>query len=439
MLDDDPTGTQAVADVPVVTTCDLDDVRWALRQPSQAVFIQTNTRSLGEGHAAERNRRIVDVLAQACAAERVDVVLASRGDSTLRGHYPLETDVLSEALNRHGRPVRGVVLVPAYLDAGRVTVHSVHYLRTGQGLLPVGRSQFAEDATFGYHSSDLRDWVEEKTRGRIKAADVVTVTLTDIRVGGPERVTTLLRQVRPHRPAVVDAAEEDDLRTFTLGLLAAEREGLRLIYRVGPSFVRTRAGQAARPPLASGQPRAIGTSRGARGLIAVGSHVQLTTAQLSRLRLLDDLVEVELRTAAILDPSTRDQHIADVAATAGAALRDADVVISTTRTLAAGDDPDSSLAIARRISAALTETVAATVRLRRPGFVVAKGGITSSDIATHALGISRAIARGTLLPGIVSLWEPVSGPFAGVPYIVFAGNVGDETSLADVVTLMRSA
>jgi uncharacterized protein YgbK (DUF1537 family) len=65
-----------------------------------------------------------------------------------------------------------------------------------------------------------------------------------------------------------------------------------------------------------------------------------------------------------------------------------------------------------------------------PAWVISKGGITSSDIGTEALGIGRAWARGTLLPGIILLWEPVNGPYVGVPYIVFAGNVGDDSALA---------
>jgi uncharacterized protein YgbK (DUF1537 family) len=56
-----------------------------------------------------------------------------------------------------------------------------------------------------------------------------------------------------------------------------------------------------------------------------------------------------------------------------------------------------------------------------------------------ALGIRRAWARGTLLPGIVSLWEPVDGPAAGLPYVVFAGNVGDDDALASVVERLVAA
>ena len=115
----------------------------------------------------------------------------------------------------------------------------------------------------------------------------------------------------------------------------------------------------------------------------------------------------------------------------------ADVVIRTSRTLITGADAVDSLVIARTVSAALVNTVREIVAQVRPAFVLAKGGITSSDTATEGLSIRRAWSRGTMLPGIVSLWEPVSGPAEGIPYIVFAGNVGDDDALADVVETLR--
>ncbi|MDQ1045659.1 nucleotide-binding domain containing protein [Streptomyces sp. V4I2] len=176
------------------------------------------------------------------------------------------------------------------------------------------------------------------------------------------------------------------------------------------------------------------------GLIVVGSHVSLTTRQLNRLReQTDDLTEYELDVAQLLDPARRDPHIHEIATAAATALNTDDTVIRTSRTVITAADPDESLAISRNVSAALVETVRLITAARRPAFVVAKGGITSSDTATHGLEIRRAWARGTLLPGIVSLWQPVDGPAAGIPYIVFAGNVGGDDALADALALLRSA
>ncbi|WP_254390080.1 four-carbon acid sugar kinase family protein [Streptomyces sp. AC550_RSS872] len=434
VLDDDPTGTQTVADVPVLTSWTVDDLRWALRQDSTVFFVLTNTRSLSPEDAAARDREVVRALHAASAAEGTGYVLASRGDSTLRGHFPLETDVLTEELGT----VDGVVLVPAYIEAGRLTVGSRHWMRTADGLLPVGMSEFARDATFGYRSSSLPEWVEEKTGGRVPADEVLRVTLDDLRGGGPAHTARLLSSLRGGRTAVVDAVCDDDLRVLALALAEAEENGTQLLYRVGPSFVRARAGQAARAPLTPAELRPL-RGNAPHGLIVVGSHVALTTRQLDRLRERGGIAEYELDVALLLDEKRRDAHIAGVAAAAAGALDSADAVIRTSRVLVTGADANDSLAISRRVSAALVEAVRQVNATRRPAFVVAKGGITSSDTATHGLGIRRAWARGTLLPGIVSLWEPADGPAAGIPYIVFAGNVGGADALADALELLRSA
>jgi uncharacterized protein YgbK (DUF1537 family) len=440
VLDDDPTGTQTVTDVPVLTSWTIDDLRWALRQDSAVFFVLTNTRSLSPEDAAARNREVVRALHTASAAEGTGYVLASRGDSTLRGHFPLETDVLAEELTEleGGGAPDGVVLVPAYIEAGRLTVGSRHWMRTAGGLLPVGESEFARDSTFGYRSSSLPEWVEEKTGGRVPADEVLRVTLDDLRGGGPAHTARLLSTLRGGRVAVVDAVCDDDLRVLALALAQAEENGTRLLYRVGPSLVRARAGQAARAPLTPAELRPL-RGDAPHGLIVVGSHVALTTRQLDRLRERGGIAEYELDVALLLDEERRDAHIAEVAAAAAGALDSADAVIRTSRVLVTGADPDDSLAISRRVSVALVEAVRRVSAVRRPAFVVAKGGITSSDTATHGLEIRRAWARGTLLPGIVSLWEPVDGPAAGIPYIVFAGNVGGTDALADALDLLRSS
>ena len=294
--------------------------------------------------------------------------------------------------------------------------------------------------------------MEEKTAGRISRDDVAAITLTDIREGGPDRVEQILAGLSEGRPVVVDTAEDADLQVVVVALLRAEAAGKNFVYRTGPSFVRARSGQRATPAIDARRlasilavaPHADGETRPGteHGLIAVGSHVGLTTRQLDRLRAEGNIVELELDVPTLLKPDTRDQHVRDVAIRAADLLRAddsaGDVVIRTSRTLVTGADAVESLVVARTVSAGLVSTVREVVAHVRPAFVLAKGGITSSDTATEGLSIRRAWSRGTMLPGIVSLWEPVSGPAQGIPYIVFAGNVGDDNALADVVGTLRS-
>ncbi|NAZ85989.1 four-carbon acid sugar kinase family protein [Kineococcus indalonis] len=438
VLDDDPTGTQSVADLPVLTAWGEEDVAWALGLGAPAVYVLTNSRSLGPAEAGDLTREVVTAVLAAAERTGTRVRFVSRGDSTLRGHFPLETDVVASTVaGRGGRAVDALVLVPAFPEAGRITVGGVHLLRTPDGLLPVGESEFARDATFGYSSSDLRAWVAEKTGGRTRAEDVVVLDLALLRAG-PAAVAAALAPLTGARTVVADAVGEDDLRLLALGLVEAEAAGKELLHRVGPPFVRARTGQEVRAPLSAAEVFRHGARPGG-GLVVVGSHVGLTSRQLAALQAdRPDVRSLVLDVPRLLGGGA-EEHVREVAGEAAALLADGDVVLHTSRVLQRADDPAQSLAISRRVSAAVVATVRRVLAAHPPRFVVAKGGITSSDVAAHGLGIRRALVRGPLLPGIVSLWEPVGGPAAGTPYVVFAGNVGDDGSLAAVVRTLSAA
>ncbi|HJE60978.1 MAG TPA: hypothetical protein K8V84_21095, partial [Nocardiopsis listeri] len=275
-------------------------------------------------------------------------------------------------------------------------------------------------------------WVEEKTDGAVPAADVTVIDLPLLRGGDVASVTARLLEARSAAPIVVDAEAEEDLRVLSLALIDAERQGRRFVYRVGPPFVRARIGLEERPPLGEGELR-VGTDAPG-GLVVVGSHVALTTRQLDALiESRPDARVIELDVDAILDADTREATVGRAVDTIVEGLAGNDVVLHTSRLLRVSGDPAESLAIAREVSAAIVRCVSSTLARSAPRFVVAKGGITSSDVASFGLGIHRAVVRGPMLPGLVSLWEPVGGPAAGIPYIVFAGNVGQDGSLAEVV------
>jgi uncharacterized protein YgbK (DUF1537 family) len=148
-------------------------------------------------------------------------------------------------------------------------------------------------------------------------------------------------------------------------------------------------------------------------------------------------VELELDVRRALDPAERPRLVKDLVAGATAALADQDVVVSTSRAVVTAGGQDSNLSISQAVSIALVLVVRGVVGQVRPRWIVAKGGITSSDVATEALGIRRAWVRGSLLPGMVSLWDPALSDVPGVPYVIFAGNVGSAEALADVVMTLR--
>jgi uncharacterized protein YgbK (DUF1537 family) len=438
VLDDDPTGSQTVHDVAVVTALEPKEFAAGLATPGSTCFVLTNTRSLPEDQAVQLNTTVGRALLELGAELNAPIELVSRSDSTLRGHVIAELhalDAVRRDLTGHGYD--GVLLAPAYLEAGRFTAGDVHWARVGGQLLPVGDTEFAHDATFGYTSSNLRDFVAEKSGGAIRAADVYGIGLDDIRLGGPMRVADILTGVAGGAFVVVNATDYADLEVVVLGLLQAQDLGRSFLCRTGPSFVRALAGLEPKAPLTAAELWPTG-SPGGHGLVVVGSHVGLTSRQVQIARARGVLTEVELDVATLLDPARRTAHVEEVTGRVLAALADSEVLLYSSRRLVRGADAAGSLEIARTVSEAVVEAVRGA-RTGKPAWVVAKGGITSHDVAVHGLGIRRAEVVGQLLPGLISVFRPLQAPteVVGVPYVVFAGNVGDDTTLAYVIDLLR--
>ena len=438
VLDDDPTGSQTVHDVGVVTVFEPDEIAAGLSSAGSTCFFLTNTRSLSEADAVALNTRIGRTLFELAARLDAPIDVVSRSDSTLRGHVIAEVRAL-DAVRREvtGRGFDGVMMVPAYFEAGRFTAGNVHWARVEAEVVPAGETEFARDATFGYAASDLREFVAEKSGGTIQPGEVLSITLDDIRLGGPRRVAEILTGVTGGAFVVVNAVEYADLDVVVLGLLDAAAAGKSFLYRTGPSFVQPLAGLDPRDPLRASEIWPAGHP-GGHGLVVVGSHVGLTSRQVAVAQERGGLTEVELDVTAIADSARRESHIADVARQVGSALDHSDVLLFTSRSLLRGRDATESLEISRRVSTAVIAVVRGALAAR-PAWVIAKGGITSHDVAVRGLGIRRATVLGQLLPGMVSVLRPTDAvpEVVGTPYVVFAGNVGDETTLASVVDLFR--
>jgi uncharacterized protein YgbK (DUF1537 family) len=437
VVDDDPTGTQTVGDVPVLLRWSEDELLEAVRDPARVFFVLTNSRSLPEGEAAEVNEEIGFLLASVARKTGTDIRIVSRSDSTLRGHFPAETDALSRGWEGGGgKPFDGVLLCPQFFEAGRIVGQNTLWVRDGEGLVPAAQTEFAADPAFGYQYSNLLRWAAEKSGGE---APNLGVGIEDLRVGGVGRVEELLSGLQPGSVVAVDGVEYADLEVFVLGLLGAEAAGKRFLYRTGPSFVGVRSANR------SGKPLTFRDIYGGRkpqghGLVVVGSHTRLTTRQVLRATEGLGLRYVELDTLALASRGARrEAELGRAAALVEEALASGDVLVATGReALRAEGGKEGALRQGWRISGALVELVRwidPEVPLR---YLVAKGGITSHDLAAHGLGAPKARVAGQMQRGRISLWRLGEGSLRpGLPYVVFPGNVGDDDALLEVLRTLR--
>jgi uncharacterized protein YgbK (DUF1537 family) len=436
VLDDDPTGSQTMHDIDVLTAWDGERLQAAFAGPDPAFYILTNSRSLPAAETRALNAEIAASLAKAARETGVDFDLVSRSDSTLRGHYPLEMDVLQATLEQQaGLRFDGHILVPAFFEGGRITAGNIHWVAEGEMLIPAGQTPYARDPAFGYHASDLRDWIAEKSGGRTSPCDVLAISLEDVRRGGPDRVERMLLAGHTGQPVIVNCAGYPDLHVFVAGLLRAEAAGKRYLFRTAASFVKARSANPDRPMLTAGE---LGVRRGPGpgGLVVVGSYIGKSSEQLLALQSRAGVASVELNVDKVLSGQERSTEIARAAERLGRALiAGQTAVVFTSRDHVIGNSEEESLRIGQNVSAALVDVVRG-VRIT-PRFVVAKGGITSSDIATKALEASQGRVLGQIMPG-VSAWRlDVGSRYPGLLYVVFPGNVGGRSALADAVTVLN--
>ncbi|VAI84949.1 unnamed protein product [Triticum turgidum subsp. durum] len=430
VLDDDPTGTQTVHDIEVLTEWPVEALTEQFLKLPTCFFILTNSRSMTADKAALLVKDICRNLeAAAKTVPGISYTVVLRGDSTLRGHFPEEADAVVSVLG----DMDAWIICPFFLQGGRYTVDDIHYVADSERLIPAGETEFAKDAAFGYTSSNLKQWVEEKTKGRILENQVSSISISLLRKEGPDAVCQLLCSLEKGSVCIVNAASERDMNVFAAGMIQAELQGKRFLCRTAASFVSARIGIKPKPPI---RPNDLGLKRNlAGGLIVVGSYVPKTTKQVDELRsqCAQSLRVIEVSVEMISLKSTeRDQEISRIVELGNAYIQSGrDTLVVTSRQLITGKTPEESLEINYKVSSALVEIVQRIDS--RPRYILAKGGITSSDLATKALEARRAKVMGQALAG-VPLWQ--LGPESrhpGVPYIVFPGNVGDNSALAEVV------
>ena len=438
VVDDDPTGTQTVHGVAV--RADWADLSGELRSDKSCFYLLANTRALDEAAAVARNREIGRELRRGGPR-----LVVSRSDSTLRGHFPAEVDALADGLGWR-RPL--VLVAPQFFGGGRVTADGVHYVLGAPAdgdrpATPAGETEFARDRAFGYRRSRLAEWVAEKTRGSADYAHTWHLSLHAIR-GGVRAVQDAFEAAlldETVRAVCVDGLEDRDMLVVASGLkaaMAAQRGALHarggVVVRSAGSAVAALTGMPPKPFLGR---EALSPSSGG-GLVVVGSYTQKTSAQLAELRRRCGWLDaVEVDVGEVL--ADAEGAVARASAAAAAALGAGRSACVFTSRRVQQDDGSGGLVIGAKVNEALCAVAARVVERATPAFVVAKGGITSNDVAVKSLGVRRADVLGQVIAGVPAWRLGRESRLPGASYVVFPGNVGDADDLANVVETVAGA
>ena len=430
VLDDDPTGVQTVNNIDVYTRWDAETVKEAFYAPDRMFFILTNSRGLTAAESRRQHEEIARNVAAAAKETGRDFLLLSRGDSTLRGHWPMETEVLRETLEAQtGRQFDGEVIFPFFPEGGRYTLDDIHYVLQGDTLVPAGQTEFAGDKTFGYTASSLPEWCEEKSGGRWPAENCCRISLKELRTGNVDGIVRKLKDVSGFGKVIVNSADYQDVTVFCTALLHAVEEGKEFLFRCAAALPKVLGGVRDIPLLTRDD--LVDRDNHNGGIILIGSHVNRTTRQLEELKQCScPMSFIEFDQHRVLEEGGLEREVERVLAEVEALLptgRSAAVFTRRERLDLDTEDGERQLLISTQISDAVTSIIGKlTVR---PSFIVAKGGITSSDVGTKALCVRRARVKGQIRPGIPVWQTGVESKFPGLPYVIFPGNVGADDDL----------
>jgi uncharacterized protein YgbK (DUF1537 family) len=406
VLDDDPTGIQTVHGCLLITQWDEESVRLGFADSQPFFYILTNTRAMTRQEAAKVTRSAMEMVVKVNRDYGYRLIIVSRSDSCLRGHFPLETDVMRDVLVSSGYSVaEKTPFCPAFIEAGRVTIDGVHYMKDGDRLIPVSETEFARDNVFAYHTSVLRDYISEKG-------------------------------ANPDDYEIVNAQSYDELYAYAESLLTPHSSLLTphsslhtphsIVIRSSSSLPKAISGIPDKPLL----DKTILTPHSTLlpPLFIVGSHVKKTTQQLEHLlqepgtcaievdvqRILDDTEALMLETLDIIRQVV-DNHLTPVVYTSRQEIR--------------LDDVNQRQLLGQQVSDFLVDIVRRLPYI--PSYLVGKGGITSHDILTRGLGIKSARVLGQVINSVPCVMAPQ------FPYIIFPGNVGNEHSLAEVYRKLK--
>ncbi len=437
VLDDDPTGVQTVHNISVYTDWSVDSIQKGFAEDNSMFFILTNSRGLTVEETTVVHQEIAERILAVSKETGKEFILISRSDSTLRGHYPLETKQLKETIEAGSeQKIDGEIIFPFFKEGGRFTINNTHFVQEGDVLVPAGETEFAKDKSFGYTSSHLGEWCEEKSDGAYQAESVTFITLDDLRNLAFDKITEQLCKVENFNKIVVNAIDYVDVKVFTIAFVEAIKCGKTFIFRSAAAITKVLGGVPDKPLLTHDE--LILTENKNGGIIVVGSHVNKTTVQLENLKSSEkDIQFVEFNQHLVLEAGGLDKEVKRVVALVEDYIKSGiSVAVYTKRERLDldTDDKDAQLQVSVEISDAVTSIISKlTVR---PNFIVAKGGITSSDIGTKGLTVQKAMVMGQIKPGIPVWMTGVESKFPGLPYVIFPGNVGTKTTLKEAVEVL---
>lgn len=242
VIADDSFGTQTLDGTSVFTDWSIDNIRKGFLENRGMFFILTNSRGMSANKSEHVHQEIIAAIFAVSVELNIPFQIYSRSDSTLRGHYPMETETLGKGLALGGCEIDGEIICPFFKEAGRFTIGNTHYVKVGDELVPCAETEYAKDMTFSYVHSDIPQYVEEKTKGEHKADTVICIPVAMLRACAYDEIVQRLLLARRFAKVCVNAVDYCDLKVFAIAYYRALAKGRHFLIRGAGSLMKILSG-----------------------------------------------------------------------------------------------------------------------------------------------------------------------------------------------------
>lgn len=387
-------------------------------------FIATPSRRLSQEKSLVLNREIGLALRKYFGKKTVsDVRIISKIDSCLRSNYEAEYDGLTDGL---GKRECIEILVPSYVEQGRVTLHGSQYIKTAGEFKLMEGSEFSSFKGLEYKNSDLALWLESRAphiRGRKR---VGLVDIDVLRTQRPEAIAQSIIDTQAKAYAF-DTIELEDLALVSHVIEILETKGKTLYLKFGPSMINCYAKRYAIPQEAN---TLSYINKNDKGIFIAGSLTSITKKQIEEYDVFRNTSIVTVREADLENIKNVDRTIDSRSEKIVKLNKNGDDVILTTEYWKTDKNEypdiqkrDTVLSILARICQKIRHT--------DTRWFLLKGSDTALYTIIHGLDIQYFYYCGQIIPGVIHCKCMYEGHLKS--FFIVGGNVGT----SDLLTNLR--
>ena len=442
VIDDDPTGSQTVNNCLLLLKWDYSTLVKGFNSNSNLFFILANTRSLSENDVELRLVEICNAIKEVLTSDSYkeeEIILISRGDSTLRGHNFLEPYIINKFLG----PFDATFHIPAFIEGRRLTINGSHYVDK----IPVDKTIFAKDKIFGYKTSNIKNLLYEKSKSQINLNDIQNLKLNELKVLEIEENNSVfkkLRNLKNNTHVIVDAENYSQLKKFSLAINKLNKQK-KFLFRTAASFISSISeikSNLQKEIFFSDLRRKNDEKKFLPGLVVVGSYLELSTLQMKKLLEVTHCEAIELDVFEFFKIISLKNHQNQLN------LFKNKLLVEIRSNFCKGKTPvlftsrkflclDCSKQVNFYNSLAFFISGLVSDLKHEIGYLISKGGITTNVILTNGLKADYVYLEGQIITGISLVTYKIKNDEA-LPIVTFPGNIGSQDSLFKVWSTLEN-